>query len=656
MRMLPNSGWTIGTVVVSVTAVISLVLGGGVPRALFAGVADAQSVASGPCGLNQTALCETFDQPAGIGNRSGQLNGTLWGVSRAIGGSGTNFGQQEYNAWSPTQMQACGGTTTVQPDNDVIICNGQVREAVNDNDDVITLAMYAKQPFDFAGRTGIVAFDVSNDTLGTHTEWPEFWLTDQPVPTPFTHFGSWLAAPRNGLGLRFAAATQPFQGYNIAPACPNDQFERWSMDSAVVSRNYVIDDQANGGAIHSQMLDCVIGSSGPGNMNHVELHISQNQIDAYATDAGTTAPLKHIAVVQNANLTFTRGLVWLEDVHYNAAKFGGQTQHTFSWDNMGFDGPVLARDLAFDAPDALTPVAGYPGKINLGYSSLPGNGPQLTVPNVTGIQNAAAGLLTFNFFHYDAPSTITYVVNGHSHSVAWPYPDQSFLSWRTLAVPVPLSEVVAGNNTVSITSDQQLVVANVDLVMVGAGGGGGSVPPPSTPAVATATSIPATPAPATATPTLVPATATATMIPAATATATPIPATATSTPTRVPPTATSVPTPQPNVQSGFTESATVSPSTVRRGSTVSIKASVTSQAASTDLVDIEVYDSTGHKMFQQWFDNQSFSAGQTRTYGVAWTVSNQTPTGTYTVKIGVFIPGWGQLLSWDDQAAQISVR
>jgi hypothetical protein len=29
-------------------------------------------------------------------------------------------------------------------------------------------------------------------------------------------------------------------------------------------------------------------------MNHIELSVNQNQIDVYATNAGTTAPLKHI--------------------------------------------------------------------------------------------------------------------------------------------------------------------------------------------------------------------------------------------------------------------------------------------------------------------------------------------------------------------------
>ena len=502
-RCLPLPGLASATLLVATLAYASLGSDGW-SRALVSNVAQAQALW---CDLAQPAFCETFDQPAGTGNRSGQLNGTLWGVSRAIGGSGNNLGQQEFNAWSPTQLQTCSGTTTVQPDNDIIICNGQVREALNDNEDVITLAMYPKQPFDFAGRTGIVTFDVSNDTQGTHTQWPEFWVTDQPVPAPFTHLGSWLAAPRNGLGLRFAAATTPGQGHNIASACPDDQFNRWSVDSAVVSRNYVIDDEADNGAIRVQMLDCVIGSSGPGNMNHVELHISQSQIDVYATDAGTMAPLKHIAVVPNANLTFTRGLIWLEDVHYNAAKFGGQTQHTFAWDNVGFDGPVLPRDLSFDVQDALAPVAGYPGKLNLGFFAPPGAGPQLSVPNVSGVPNAAAALLTFNFFHYDAPQTLNYSVNGHAHSVAWPYPDRSFLSWRTLGASVPVSDLVTGTNMVSISSDQPIALANVNIILVAAGGVvgvSGSPPPPSftqtaTPSSSTPTSTATSVIPPTAT-------------------------------------------------------------------------------------------------------------------------------------------------------------
>ncbi len=89
--------------------------------------------------------------------------------------------------------------------------------------------------------------------------------------------------------------------------------------------------------------------------NHVELKISQNQIDVHATDAGVAPSPATLAVINNANLSFTRGLIWLEDVHYNADKaesgpnVPSQKQHTFVWDNVAFDGPFTYRDFSYDA-------------------------------------------------------------------------------------------------------------------------------------------------------------------------------------------------------------------------------------------------------------------------------------------------------------------
>jgi hypothetical protein len=420
------------------------------------------------CGLSQPAFCDTFDAPAGNGNRAGQLNGVVWGVSRSTGNN--DLGQHLFDAWGETALQACDGTRTVRPENDVIICNGQVREAVNDLHTVTTLAMYPKQPFDFAGRTGVVTFDVSNDTRGSHAEWPEFWISDLPVPAPFAFQGKWLAAPRHAFGVRFSAAVGPHQGPLLSPNCPNDGNERWSAGSAVAVRNFVMDDQDAGGTIRAQVVGCVTRASGPGQMNHVEIRISQSQVDIYATDAGTTTPLKRIAVINNANLSFTRGLIWIEDAHYNAEKGNGQTQHTFAWDNVGFDGPVLARDLAFDAPDALESVSSYPGQVNLGWLSMPNKGRSFTVGGVQGQANAAAAFLTFNFYHYDPPRSLTYTVNGHSHTLSWPYPDTQGYTTRTLAAPVPLTDIVTGSNAVNIWSEQALVVSNVDLILAGAGG------------------------------------------------------------------------------------------------------------------------------------------------------------------------------------------
>ena len=127
------------------------------------------------------AFCDTFDTAAGTGNRSGQLNGTYWGVSRWTGDM--NFGSSYQFPWVPSTLTGCNGAQAAQPDGtDIIICNGQLRESSNDNatgafdaGTVTALTMYVKQPFSFTGRTGTISFDVSNDTQGTHGAWPELW-------------------------------------------------------------------------------------------------------------------------------------------------------------------------------------------------------------------------------------------------------------------------------------------------------------------------------------------------------------------------------------------------------------------------------------------------------------------------------------------------
>ena len=129
--------------------------------------------------LGGTAIfCDTFDNKnPGIPSRTGDLDPNVWGVSRA---GPVNMGQNLLNGWASTLLRTCNGTVTVKAPSDIIICNGQLREASNDNPtrqfdagDVNVLAMYPKQPFDFAGRTGTVSFDISNDSHGTHAAWPD---------------------------------------------------------------------------------------------------------------------------------------------------------------------------------------------------------------------------------------------------------------------------------------------------------------------------------------------------------------------------------------------------------------------------------------------------------------------------------------------------
>jgi hypothetical protein len=347
------------------------------------------------------------------------------------------------------------------------------------------LAMYPRQPFDFAGRTGTVSFDVSNDSHGSHSAWPEFWMSDLPVPAPFTHDGSWQALPQNGFAVRLDAVAPP----GMAGLCPNSNNlsqSRWTVESGSVVRNYVLEDAnyqgtdfgtASNPPLTLNILDCVISpADGSGVMNHVEIQVTPREIDVYATDAGVApspTTLRKIASFTNANLTLTSGLVWLEDVHYNADKGGApsERQHTFVWDNLAFDGPFTHRDFGYNALDN-NGVGPYPGSTSLGQVSAAGSSASWNVLGVPASPNPAAVLVLFNFYHDTPPTTLTVTVNGNAHSVPWPYPDMIQSTWRTFAVTVPVTDVIAGTNIVAIgATDQAIVTSNVDIVLGNVPGG-----------------------------------------------------------------------------------------------------------------------------------------------------------------------------------------
>jgi hypothetical protein len=144
-------------------------------------------------------------------------------------------------------------------------------------------------------------------------------------------------------------------------------------------------------------------------------------------------------------------------------------------------------------------------------------------------------------------------------------------------------------------------------------------------------------------------TAAATNTPPPAATNTPVPS-ATSTP--VP---TAIATQQPGGTS-FTTTASAAPSTVWRGNTVSITTSVKSATASNAVIDLEVFDASGTRVFQKAWDAQSFTAGQTQNYTATWSVPQSTARGSYTIKVGVFSLGWTQMYAWNDSAGKINVK
>ncbi len=137
--------------------------------------------------------------------------------------------------------------------------------------------------------------------------------------------------------------------------------------------------------------------------------------------------------------------------------------------------------------------------------------------------------------------------------------------------------------------------------------------------------------------------------------ATPPPATTAPTPTTIAPTPAPTSTVAP-ARPTFAQTATVSPASVAQGGTVTITASFTADQATSAIVSIYVYAPGGTaELDQQYFEDQSFVAGETRTYTVTWQVPASAGAGTYVVKLGTFPPAWQLHYTWTDLAATFSV-
>lgn len=97
----------------------------------------------------------------------------------------------------------------------------------------------------------------------------------------------------------------------------------------------------------------------------------------------------------------------------------------------------------------------------------------------------------------------------------------------------------------------------------------------------------------------------------------------------------------------FSQSTSVTSNPVT-GSTDTITTTIENSGGdATALVDMEVYQN-GIKVGQQFFDQESFPAGTTRSYTYNYPVPSD---GSYTVSIGIFQPAWQSLYSWFDQTA-----
>jgi len=99
-------------------------------------------------------------------------------------------------------------------------------------------------------------------------------------------------------------------------------------------------------------------------------------------------------------------------------------------------------------------------------------------------------------------------------------------------------------------------------------------------------------------------------------------------------------------------SSTPSNQTVNTAVPVAVMVKDTGGAASNILVDLEIYDQNGSKVFQQYQGGQNFVGSDTKTLTFNWTPSQ---IGNYTVKAGIFSGDWSRLYKWEDSVVKFTV-
>lgn len=408
----------------------------------------------GDCALDAPAFCEKFET-AHPGGRGGDLDETRFSFAR--------WAHSFQNFWlrTPASTQDdrvfpatfCGEPFAgILPPNDVKVCDGpgvdgivsgQLHEVFDDQADFAFQAMRIRQPFDFTGREGRIAWDVDGKlnphNLG-HGWWFEVWITEDPQPLPYHEAPSVASVPRAGVGfaLRFGAGN-----------CV-DTDDAWgnALEAVVVAKDYKIehwfDDIGS-----DEHYDERCYRSIDGKLNHFEIRLTQDGAEFWASDYEDPASFKLRATVDNLDLPFSVGYVHFQHAQYHAAKDGNVTSaQTFRWDNVGFDGPVWSTPRGYDVPN--NDERGPDGGVYFGWDLLQNEPLTLTAPAVD-LTDATSASLNINLV-MDVGDELQYRFNGNEWR-SFVIPDGAtpdFTILRGFTLDAPLDELVAGDNEIEV--------------------------------------------------------------------------------------------------------------------------------------------------------------------------------------------------------------
>jgi hypothetical protein len=172
------------------------------------------------------------------------------------------------------------------------------------------------------------------------------------------------------------------------------------------------------------------------------------------------------------NLSFLRGYVYFGVHNHATIKYGGLPSWNVLWDNISFDGPVIAGHVA-QADDSGTSTLGWWLPNDAGGSQ------PVTVPNVN-LSGASSARLVLNMAADPITNTnfsawrLVYSINGGpSHQVALSATEAAKALGRSgsyiWSSPISLNELSAGTNTIRFSGigmygGYQPYFGNVDIV------------------------------------------------------------------------------------------------------------------------------------------------------------------------------------------------
>jgi hypothetical protein len=316
-------------------------------------VSDKAIGGSAACGLAQPAFCETFESgPAPLHDRGRghELSRSRFSVTRYEPSLSTGNGQAFW-VWEAELGQMEGEPDICRvdvpelllPTRDTWICEPTgalgtryLLSAVGAQN-YGSNAIRIRQPFDFAARTGRIAFDAdvyNNFLLGYHS----VVISADPSPTPSWDINGRGPNPREGVMILLAGA-----GIDV------HQVRDYAMTVL----------PGDPGTLPGER----------GRLAHVEIRLSQQQVEILTSEPSVDGvqfgPLvSRRTVVFPQPLGFTRGYVSLLGHNHAtwkyAMSFGDLPRPIRSWntywDNIGFDGPVIDTTREYEIPDSAVPA------------------------------------------------------------------------------------------------------------------------------------------------------------------------------------------------------------------------------------------------------------------------------------------------------------